>query len=224
MDGPMDGWTDISLLILINLNWLWLTLIDLYLPYLIKWLTKKKAFYRSTLRWIKTKTVFFYLYILLVLPFLSISIIFIIFHNFETLFAPGGPLSLCFGSWSDKYLDKINIEQNIGFFFCKFQMFSSFSSFSWFLPFFTILGPYLPLVNPPTPIPAPCLHPLRQQGVRGNQHKARNGLFDYKFCLYWSISLHQWFLPFFTLFEPWLPLLEPSTPILLSCMVTWRDQ
>ena len=77
------------------------------------------------------------------------------------------------------------------FFFCKFQMFSSFFSFSWFLPFFTILGPYLPLVNPPTPIPAPCLHPLRQQGVRGNQHKARNGLFDHKFCLYWSISLHQ---------------------------------
>ena len=122
-----------------------------------------------------------------------VSVVFSIFHTFRTLFAIGRSLYSNPSSLKKQRVRGDKQKPKNDLFFCKFQMFSSFSSFSWFLPFFTILGPYLPLVNPPPPIPfpAPCLHPLRQQGVKGNQHKGRNGLFDHKFCLYWSISLHK---------------------------------
>ena len=98
----MDGRTDTSLLTLINLSWLWLTLIDLYWPYLIKWPTKKAS------------TFYLFCHFSQFQSFLS----------FFTILRPCMPLvdhctpflSLFVGSWSDKYLDKINIEQNIGFF------------------------------------------------------------------------------------------------------------
>ena len=38
-----------------------------------------------------------------------------------------------------------------------------FFSISVFLPFFTLLGLFLPLVDPSTPIPAACMDPLKEK-------------------------------------------------------------
>ena len=49
------------------------------------------------------------------------------------------------------------------------------------LPFFTLLGLFLPLVDPSTPIPAPCMDPLKEKGVRGDKPNTRNSIFSLDF-------------------------------------------
>ena len=49
-------------------------------------------------------------------------------------------------------------------FFFKFHFFCMYFSISVLLLFFTLLGLFLPLVDPSTPIPATCMDPLKEKG------------------------------------------------------------
>ena len=115
----------------------------------------------------KTRNGFFFLEFQMIVVFFSISVVFAIFHTLGTLFTPGKPLYPIPASYKDplkKKKSKMRPTQSQKCFcFFLISVFFMFFSISVLLPFFILLGPFLPLVDPSTPIPAPCMDPKRKK-------------------------------------------------------------
>ena len=92
-----------------------------------------------------------------------------------------------------------------------------FCLFQCFLPFFTLLGAYLPLEDPSTSIPAPFMLLLKEYKIRGDRLKAKNSFFFHKLHLFCCFSLFLWF---FAIFQIFMTLLLSQPPL---CTL-WRNK
>ena len=98
------------------------------------------------------------------------------------------------------------------------------SLFQGFLPFFTLLGAYLPLLDPTTPIPAPCIDPLKKKS-KGRPTENQKRFFFCKFQLFWCFFVYfSVFCHFSHFWDPICPWKTPLPPFLLLLCSPWRNK